>query len=80
MTASAELTTLATSRQTQPKVWHIVITFMNNMCRVIWATIKNFTTVAVDNFLTVCNVVSLTDVILILPKGGYSPLLLLGGQ
>ena len=80
MTASAEPTTFAASRQTQPKVWHIVAAFMNNMSRVIWATIKNLTTVGIDNFLTVHNIVSSTDVILIPPRGGYCPLLLSGGQ
>ena len=79
MTASAELTALATSRQTQPKIQHIVHTFMNTS-RVIWAAIKNLTTVGIDNFLKVCNVVSSTDITLILPRGGYCPLLLLGGQ
>ena len=80
MTASAELTALATSRQTQPEVQHIVATFMNNMSRVIWAAIKNLTTVGIDNFLTVHNIVSSTGMILIVPRGSYCPLLLLGGQ
>ena len=80
MTTSAELTALAASRQIQPKVQHVVTTFMNNTSRVIWATIKNLTTVGINNFLTVHNVVSSTDMILIPPRGGYCPLLLLGGQ
>ena len=48
MTTSAELTTLAASRQTQPKVQHIVATFMDNTARVIQATVKNLITLDVD--------------------------------
>ena len=50
MTVSAELTTLAASRQTQPKVQHIAATFMDNTSRVIWTTIKNLTTLDVNSF------------------------------
>ena len=50
MTTSVELTTLDASRQTQPKVQHMVATFMGNTSRVIWATIKNLTTLDIDDF------------------------------
>ena len=50
MTTSVELTTLAASRQTQPKVQHMVATFMGNTSRVIWAAIKNLTTLDFDGF------------------------------
>ena len=75
MTTSAELTTLATSRQTQPKVKHMVTTFMGNTSRVIWAAIKNLTTLDVDGF-AVNSILLSTDVVLILPRGSYCLFLL----
>ena len=38
---------LATSRQTQPKVQHMVTTFTGNTYRVIWSAIKNLTTLGI---------------------------------
>ena len=50
MTISAELITLGASRQTQPKVQHIVATFIDNTSRVIQSAIKNLTTLNTDDF------------------------------
>ena len=50
MPASMELITLATSRQTQPKVEHMVSTFMGNTSRAIQAAIKNLSTLDIDGF------------------------------
>ena len=44
MTMSAELTSLATNRQAQPKVQHMVATPMGNTSRVIWALKITFIT------------------------------------
>ena len=40
--------TIAISRQTQPKVQHIVTIFTDNTSRVIWATVKNLITLDVN--------------------------------
>ena len=47
MTTSVELTTLTASRQTQPKAQHMVATFTSG---VIWAAIKNLTTLDIDGY------------------------------
>ena len=49
MTASMELIPFDVSRQTQPKVQHIVTIFMDNTSRVIRATIKNLITLDVNS-------------------------------
>ena len=48
MTTSAELVTLATSRQIQPKVQHMVTMFMGNKSRVLQLLLKSLT--ALDVF------------------------------
>ena len=75
MTASVESTTLATSRQTQPKVQHMVTTFMGNKSKVLQQLSKSLTTL---DIFTVNGTLPPTDLVLILPRGGYHLLLLWG--
>ena len=77
MTTSAELTTLPTSRQTQPKVQHMIATFMGNKSRVLQLLSKSLTTLDV---FTVNGTLPSTDVVLIPHRGGYHLLFLWGGQ
>ena len=76
MTASVESTALATSRQTQPKVQHMVTTFMGNKSRILQLLSKSLTTLDV---FTVNGTLPSTDMMLILPRGSYHLLLLWGG-
>ena len=73
MTTSVESTTLATSRQTQPKVQHMVITFMGNKSRVLQSLSKSLTTL---DIFTVNGTLPSTDMVLIPARGGYHLLLL----
>ena len=71
MTTSVESTTLAASRQTQPKVQHMVTTFIGNKSRVL-QLLKSLTTLDV---FTVNGTLPSTDAVLILPRGSYCLLL-----
>ena len=77
MTTSVESTTLATSSQTQPKVQHMVATFMGNKSRVLQLLSKSLTTLDV---FTVNGTLQSTYVVLIPPRSSYHLLLLWGGQ
>ena len=72
MTASVELITLATSRQTQPKVQDMVGTFMG-ITRVLQPLLKSLTTL---DIFTVNGTLPLTDMVFMPPRGSYCLLLL----
>ena len=68
MTTSAELTTFAASRQTEPKVQHMVTIFMGNKSKVLQPLLMSLTILDV---FTVNGTLPLTYVVLIPPKGSY---------